>query len=66
MFDVRESTCLPSVSRAMAKYPRSLTQKSRLKRRLGSAASFSSWPANSGSRQKRRASRAPRTLASYA
>ena len=50
MFDVRESTCRPSVSRAMAKYPRSLTQKSRLKRRLRSAASFSSLSANSGSR----------------
>ena len=38
MFDVSESTWLPSMSRATAKYSPSSTQKSRLNRRLRSAA----------------------------
>ena len=42
LFEARASTWLPSASSASAKYRPSLTQKSRLKRRLRSAASFSS------------------------
>ena len=48
LFDVSASTCLPSVSSASAKYSPSSTQKSRLKRRLRSAACFSSRSANAG------------------
>ena len=45
---------------------RPITQKSRLKRRFRSAASFSSLSASAGSFHTRRASRAPRIFASYA
>ena len=58
LFDVSASTWRPSTSSAIAKYPSSSTQKSRLKRRFRSAASFSSRSANSGSFQTRRARRA--------
>ena len=51
MFDVSESTWLPSVSSASAKYSPSSTQKSRLNRRLRSAACRSSLSANAGSFQ---------------
>ena len=51
MFDASASTWLPSVSSASAKYSSSSTQKSRLKRRLSSAASCSSRSANAGSFQ---------------
>ena len=51
MLEVRASTCAPSASSARAKYSPSSTQKSRLKRRLRSAASFSSRSAKSGSFQ---------------
>ena len=64
MFDASASTWLPSASRASAKYSRSGIQKSRLKRRLRSAAWASSWSAYSGSFQTSRASRAPRIFAS--
>ena len=48
MFEVSASTWLPSGSSASAKYSPSSTQKSRLKRRLRSAASFSSLSAKRG------------------
>ena len=48
MFDVSESTWRPSASRASAKYSPSATQKSRLKRRLRSAACLSSWVGEGG------------------
>ena len=46
LFEASASTCLPSASSASAKYSPSSTQKSRLKRRLRSAACFSSSSAN--------------------
>ena len=42
LFEASASTCLPSASRASAKYSPSSIQKSRLKRRFRSAACFSS------------------------
>ena len=51
LFEVSESTWLPSASSASAKYSPSSTQKSRLKRRLRSAACRSSSSANAGSFQ---------------
>ena len=58
MLDVKESTCRFLPSSARAKNPRSGIQKSSLKRRLSSAACFSSSAAHSGSFQTSRASRA--------
>ena len=62
LFEARASICLPSLSRPSAKYSPSSTQKSRLKRRLRSAACRSSSSANAGSFQTSRARRAPRIL----
>src|SRR4029450_6512322 len=76
LLDASESTLLPSASSAIAKYPRSGSQKSRLKRRLGGTQSPRldrglrarppprSRSASAGSFQTTRASRAPRSLAS--
>ena len=58
LFEVSASTWRPSTSSAIAKYSSSSTQKSRLKRRFRSAASFSSRSAKAGSFQTRRARRA--------
>ena len=64
LFEVKESTWLPSTSSASAKNSPSSTQKSWLNRRFRSAASCSRWSAYAGSPQASRANRAPRIFAS--